>query len=90
MIHQCSSIGFFYSVDFEGKSVMRLVLLHRVGASLHSLLSFLTFQTFSWRYIISVSNKMDAVTDVWEPSKEQLQALVAYGSCCNHDVGGAE
>lgn len=54
---------------------MWLVLLHFAGAGLHPLLSFLTFQTFSRGDIISITNKVDAVTLVWEDSKELPQVL---------------
>ena len=54
---------------------MWLVLLHFAGAGLHSLLSFLTFQTFSRGDIISIPNKVDAVTLVWEDSKELPQVF---------------
>ena len=53
---------------------MWLVLLHFARAGLHPLLSFLTFQTFS-RGDISITNKVDAVTLVWEDSKELPQVL---------------
>jgi hypothetical protein len=49
---------------------MLLVLLHFVGAGLHPLLSFLSFQTFSRGDIISITNKVDAITLVWKDSKE--------------------
>ena len=54
---------------------MWLVLLHFAGAGLHPLLSFLTFQTFSRGDIILITNKVDAVTLVWEDSKELPQVL---------------
>ena len=54
---------------------MLLVLLHFVGAGLHPLLLFLTFQTFSRGDIISITNKVDAVTLVWEDSKKLPQVL---------------
>ena len=57
------------------ESIMWLVLPHFAGARLHPLLSFLTIQTFSRRDIISINNKVDAVTLVWEDSNELPQVL---------------
>ena len=54
---------------------MWLVLFHLAGAGLHSLLLFFTFQTFSWRDIISITHKVDAITVVCDTTEELLQVL---------------
>jgi len=55
---------------------MRLVLFHVAGASLPSPLTFLTLQAFCWADIVSVTNKVDAVTVVWGTTQELFQVLI--------------
>ena len=73
MVQQISFIQWIVNEAFPFRyreSIMLLVLLHFVGAGLHPLLLFLTFQTFSRGDIISITNKVDAITLVWKDSKE--------------------
>ena len=72
VVQQISFIQWIVNEAFPFRyrgSIMWLAL-HSVGAGLHPLLWFLTFQTFSRGDIISITNKVDAITLVWKDSKE--------------------
>ena len=51
------------------------VLFHLAGTGLHSLFPFFAFQTFSGGDIISITNKVNAVTVIWDTTKKLLQVL---------------
>ena len=101
MLPQCSVTGLLCSVDCKWSLSIQVwreyhvaCTLSSCGAGLHSLLSFFTFQTFSWRDIISIIDHTQSGCNhsclwyYWGTASGTL--LAVHGRSWSQDVDDAE